>query len=407
MKLSNFVKGLCTAVVVSAGLWLGAVSAYAAGTGKATDDGVRIRATASKDGEVIGSSTKGNTIDIFAQTKDSEGNTWYKVTVSGDTKGYIRADYMTDVTGDIPSEGGATTTTTTTENTTTTESTTESTEATTTEVNPSAYTFGTTDGEVSVRESPSTKANKVATTATNQDVAITGEATGADGKIWYQINYGDIKGFIRSDLIIPGSQETEAPADTESAESPEGSVDEGTDVAAAPAPVSQDYELRFEPNAEGVEVWYLYDNIKGTRQTLENIFAVMNQNQQLEAKESGGIPKIVVIIMGVVIVLLVAAVLVLIFKLRDSYDGWEDDDSEEDDDDDEEEQQPVKGATSSLIPDDDEELDDDDIKIVSKKGKAKKVSTSKPAKSQGDSWKSNKFFEIDDDVEFEFLDIDK
>lgn len=401
MKFSKLVRGLCTALIVTAGLYFGTITAYAAGTGKATDDGVRIRATASKDGEVIGSSTKGNKIDIFSQTKDSEGNVWYKVTVSGDTKGYIRADYITDVSGDIPSEGGSTETVSkpeeTTEQTETTSA--DTTEATTTEVNPSAYTFGTTNGEVSVRESPSTKANKVTTTATNQDVAITGEATGADGMVWYQINYGDISGFIRSDLITPGSNEPteELPADEDIVEAPE--VEEPVVMANA------DYELRFEPNNEGVEVWYLYDNVKGTRQTLDNIFAVMNQSQQMETEDKGGSSlRIVVIILGVVVVLLVIAVFFLVFKLKDAYEDWEDDD-EEDDDEDEEEDVPVK---SSPIPDDDEELDDDDIKIVSKKGKAKKATpVSKPAKAQGESWKSNKFFEIDDDVEFEFLDIDK
>lgn len=403
MKFSKLVRGLCTALIVTAGLYFGTITAYAAGTGKATDDGVRIRATASKDGEVIGSSTKGNKIDIFSQTKDSEGNVWYKVTVSGDTKGYIRADYITDVSGDIPSEGGSTESTTqssTTTETSTTETSaaeTSTTEASTTAVNPSAYTFGTTSGEVSVRESPSTKANKVTTTATNQDVAITGEATGADGMVWYQINYGDITGFIRSDLITPGSNEPEEelPTDDELVEAPE--VDE-------PVVANADYELRFEPNNDGVEVWYLYDNVKGTRQTLDNIFAVMNQSQQMEAEDNGSSSlKIVVIVLGVVVVLLVIAVFFLIFKLKDAYEDWEDD--EDDDDEDEEEEIPVK---SSPIPDDDEELDDDDIKIVSKKGKAKKAApASKPAKAQGESWKSNKFFEIDDDVEFEFLDIDK
>lgn len=402
MKFSKLVRGLCTALIVTAGLYFGTITAYAAGTGKATDDGVRIRATASKDGEVIGSSTKGNKIDIFSQTKDSEGNVWYKVTVSGDTKGYIRADYVTDVSGDIPSEGGSTEGTTQSSTSTDTSATDTSateastTEASTTEVNPSAYTFGTTNGEVSVRESPSTKANKVTTTATNQDVAITGEATGADGMVWYQINYGDISGFIRSDLITPGSNEEELPTDEDIAEAPE--VDE-------PVVANADYELRFEPNNEGVEVWYLYDNVKGTRQTLENIFAVMNQSQQMEAEDNGGSSlKIVVIILGVVVVLLVIAVFFLIFKLKDAYEDWEDEDTE-DDEEDEEEEVSVK---SSPIPDDDEELDDDDIKIVSKKGKAKKAApASKPAKAQGESWKSNKFFEIDDDVEFEFLDIDK
>lgn len=402
MRLGKLAKGLCTVFAIGVGLYFSAAVTFAAGTGKATDDGVRIRSSASASGEVIGSSTKGNKMDIFAKTKDSDGNTWYKVTVSGDTKGYIRADYVTDVQGDIPSEGGdsSSTSASTTEandQADTTSTAADTTEATTTVVNPSSYSFGTTSGEVSVRESPSTKANKVATTATNQDVAITGEATGSDGMVWYQVNYGDITGFIRSDLITPGSDEQEAVEETpiEDAEVPV-EVEE-------PAAVSNDYELRFEPNNEGVDVWWLYDNVKGTRQTLDNIFAVMNQNQELANKESEKSPlKTVVIIMGVIMVLLVIAVFVLIFKLKDSYEDWDEEEEDEDD-------HPIEDVPVEEPEEEDEELDDEDIKIVTKRGKAKKATTStKPAKSsQNESWKSNKFFEIDDDVEFEFLDIDK
>jgi len=424
MKYRRTFRGLVAACVVTTGLLLGSVAAFAAGTGKATDTGVNIREDASTSAKAIGSTTKDVKFDIYSKKTDSAGNVWYKITVSGDTKGYVRSDYVTDVTGEIPSENGSSTTestsstTSSTSTTTTTDSTasstTDSTASTTSTaasvtVNPSAYTFGTTTGEVSVRESASTKSNKVATTATNQDVAITGEAKGTDGMTWYQINYGDVKGFIRSDLLTVG-EKVSTPDESEPVEETEPVVEEEDDVFVAPEPtpiVNQDYEVRYEPNDQGENIWYLYDHNKGTRQSLDNIFAVMEQSQNMTTskKEMSSGLKIVVIVMGVVIVILIAVVAILAFKLRDSYEYEDDDDDEDDDEDDDDDNYTSSGSSSSYAEDDDEELDEDDIKVVSKQGKAKKPA-GRPSRIGGDSWKNN-FLDIDDDVEFEFLDLDK
>lgn len=416
MNCNKAIKGLLAACVITTGLLISAVSTYAAGTGKATDTGVNIREGASTSAKAIGSTTKDVKFDIHAKTKDSAGNVWYKITVSGSTKGYIRSDYVTDVEGDIPTEDGSSSSTTSTDSTTTSTDTTSSTTSTTSNeistvvVNPSKYQFGTTTGEVSVRASASTKSDKITTTATNQDVAITGELKGTDGMTWYQITYGDTKGFIRSDLLTvqdaAGSTTEEETTDPIEEVDP---IEEEPVVTTAPTPapvLNEDYELRYEPNDEGENIWYLYDHTKGTRQSLDNIFAVMEQSQNMttSSKEKSSGLKIVVIIMGVVIALLIAGIAVLAFKLRDSYTDWEEDDDDEEDDEDDD--MPVSRGTSAMV-DDDEELDEDDIRVV-KRGKPKKtVSTSSRPSRVADSWKSNKFFEIDDDVEFEFLDIDK
>lgn len=409
MNCNKVIRGFLAACVISTGLLLGSVAAFAAGTGKATDTGVNIRDDASTSAKAIGSTTKDVKFDIHAKKTDSAGNVWYKITVSGDTKGYIRSDYVTDVQGDIPSEDSSSSTSTSTTTTETTSTTTS--EASTVTVNPSAYSFGTTTGEVSVRESASTKSNKVATTATNQDVAITGEAKGADGMTWYQINYGDVKGFIRSDLLTVG-EKTVTPEEGEDADLGETDeeVPEEEEVEVTPEPtpvVNTDYELRYEPNDSGENIWYLYDHIKGTRQSLDNIFAVMEQSQNLSSsdKDKSSGMKIVVIILAIIVVLLIVVVAILAFKLRDSYDDYEDDDDDDDDDDDEEDDDDYPSSGSSMM-DDDEDLDEDEVKVVSRGGKKKKLA-SRPSKIGGDSWKSNNFLDIDDDVEFEFLDLDK
>ena len=178
------------------------------------------------------------------------------------------------------------------------------------------------------------------------------------------------------------------------------------------APANQDYELRYEANDQGVDTWYLYDHIKGTRQSLDNIFAVMQQSQNMTTQDNAKAStlKKVVIAMGLGIVLLIIGIVIMFFKLKDSYEDWEDDDDADNDQDGYDE---VETAQSEPEPEDDDvDLDDEDIKIVTKRGKPRKASSiTKPSKALQDerkeAWQSKNFLDIDDDMEFEFLDIDK
>lgn len=426
MKLQGAVRSLLAVAVVTVGMYIGTIGADAAGTCKVSEGAAKIRATASTSAEVVGSTSKGATLDVIASTNDGT-NTWYKVYVEGDKTGYIRGDLVTDVQGDIKDESGATTT----ESSSTVTETSSS-----TVVEPCQYTNGSTKDQVSVRESASTNSTKKTTARAGQALSITGQATGDDGKIWYQVSYDNVTGFIRSDFIDTSAgselgepEVIEVPADDVMINEFEGEDDffyEDDDVIYEDVPVAttinDDYELKYEANDEGVEMWYLYDHIKGTRQSLDNIFAVMQQSQNMQAQDSGDASKMrtIIIIMGVAILILVIAVTVLIFKLRDSYDDWDEEDDEEEEDEDEEPvktKQPLfKKAPAKVVDqfedDDDEELDDEDIKIVSRKSKPKKASSlTKPSKAvaedRKEAWQSKNFLEIDDDMEFEFLDIDK
>jgi len=412
MKISKVIKGMIAVVALSAGVILGAVGAYAAGTCKVSADAAKIRETASTSAEVVGSTVKGSKLDVLGSTKDSDGYTWYKVYVDGNSTGYIRADLVTDVEGDFPSDSGSSSSSDSdTETETTTEQAEEPAEVITTTVNPSQYTVGTTTDTVSVREAASTKSTKKTTTAAGQDVAITGEATDDSGMLWYQISYGDINGFIRSDFLKVG--EDVAETDTgEAVETSEPAEEPAAEVEQPVTTANQDYELRYEANDQGVDTWYLYDHIKGTRQSLDNIFAVMQQSQNMTTQdnEKASTLKKVVIVMGIVIVLLIIGLVIMFFKLKDSYEDWEDDDDADNDQDDYDE---VVTSQSEPEPEDDDvDLDDEDIKIVTKRGKPRKASSiTKPSKALQDerkeAWQSKNFLDIDDDMEFEFLDIDK
>ena len=410
MGLKRAVRSILAVSVFTTAIYVGAFGALAAGTCKVSADAAKIRQTASTSAEVVGSTVKGSKLDVLSSTKDGDGYTWYKVYVDGNTTGYIRADLVTDVKGDISTESSSSSSSEKKETTQSTETETETvTEVTTTTVEPCEFTSGVTTDAVSVRESASTKSNKKATAESGQALTITGQATGSDGKVWYQVSYDGVSGFIRSDYVntaVESESEGEEAVETEETE-----VEETEQTAPVSVPNS-DYELKYEPNNDGVDTWYLYDHIKGTRQSIDNINAVMQQSQSMQTSDNADASKYkkIIIAMGVVIFILLIAVVILLFRLKDSYEDWED---EEDpyEADDEEEPEPVRAATPSRSTVALEEPDDD-IKIVTKKNKPKKASAiTKPSKAlqadRKEAWQSKNFLDIDDDMEFEFLDIDK
>ncbi len=208
----------------------------------------------------------------------------------------------------------------------------------------------------------------------------------------------------------------------------------------APAPeepqVKPDYEMVFTQNDEGVEEWFLYDNINGTRQALSNLYAAAEAgaNKAAEEEEEGfSTEKIIIIALGVLAALLFVAVVILAFKVKDAYsddeyddddededEDEEDEDEDEDDDEEEEEEEEVRPRRKSMS---------DNLRAVSNAGSVKvareKEKSSilvknveyipeeepfepgKPVVSKPQSKRKAKNFLIDDDeFEFEFLNMD-
>lgn len=377
------------------------LSAYAMGKAKVVADSGKIRAGASTNTEAKASVVKDDELDIIAQTKDSNGYTWYKVYVNGTDTGYIRADLLSEATGSIPTEEAATQN----NDAAATEDTAQQTEFV--QVTASTAAAGKVVGDtVNVRENPSTKAAIAGKATGGTEVTISGETTDSAGKMWYQVSYGNVTGFIRSDFLeITQMAEPEVEEVVEEVEEVVEEVQE---------PVNQDYELVYEANAEGVEEWFLYDYNRGTKQSLENLLTVVRQSQE---EEKGAVSqlktfKIIAIVLAAVILALVVVVTILIFKLRDSYEYvYEDDDEEDDDEDDDEDEE----------EEDDE--DDEEEEVVrrtafKKNAPAKKTSTNVHTERQSvksasgaatekkdTSWQSKNFLDVDDDMEFEFLDL--
>lgn len=380
----------------------------AQGTTKVTASGAKIRSSASTSSEALASVSKDDKLDVLAQTTDSEGYTWYKVYVNGTDTGYIRADLVGDVSGSIKTESTSTSSESTSSSTTST-NTNETTQVTTeyVQVTESEASAGKVLGEsVNVRENPSTNASIAGKATGRTEVSITGQAIDGSGKVWYQVSYGDVTGFIRSDFLEI-TQNVEA-------EPVEPEVEEEAPVEEEATPVNKDYELVYEDNAEGVEEWFLYDYTRGTKQSLNDLLAVVRQSQESEQGAASQLTtfKVICVVLGVIVLALVVVVTLLIFKLRDSYEYVYEDDEDEDDEDDEDDEE----EDDDIEEDEDEEEEEPVRRPLSKKASrttshaVKQTSdvrvSEKTASSKSEgSWQSKNFLDIDDDMEFEFLDL--
>ncbi len=431
----------------------------AQGKAKVTASSGKIRESADTDSEVLASVKDGDKLDVIAQTTDSDGYTWYKVYVDDSTTGYIRADLVGEVSGTIKTESAS-------DSSEKEEDEKESEEESGAkkeedkkeedkkeedkkeedkkeedkkeedkkeedkkeedkkeepvkqevqfvQVNASTASAGKVIGakSVNVRENPSTSAAVAGKANEGTEVAISGEATDNAGKIWYQVSFSNTTGFIRSDYI-----EVLQSVDTvEVEEEPTEAVAEEIEETPVEENVNREYELVFEANAEGVEEWFLYDHNRGTKQSLQNLLNVVRQTQEEGQNAVSQLKtfKLLAVVMVAFILALIIVVTILVFKLRDAYE-YEYEDDEEDEDDDEED---------DGEEDDDEDEDEEEFTarkplfkkasqtpVVKARQEEEIVKVSKPAQkaepeTKDTSWQSKNFLDIDDDMEFEFLDL--
>ena len=197
----------------------------------------KIRKSAGTDSEVLASVQKDDELDVIAQTTDSDGYTWYKVYVNGSDTGYIRADLVSEVSGSISNEDTASTDS---NNSTQQEEKAETNAQQSTEfVQISATTVTAakvTGGSVNVRNNPTTKAAVAGKATEGTEVTVSGEAVDGDGKVWYQVSFGDVSGFIRSDFL-------EVTQTQEAVEEPVEEQEEPAGEEPVEAAVNKDYEL--------------------------------------------------------------------------------------------------------------------------------------------------------------------
>ena len=320
-KCKVFWGMLALVFVLGAGLFSEnlAIVSHAESAAKVTASSAKIRKTADSSSEVIGSAAKDKAISIKSQTKGADGYTWYEVYVDANTLGYIRSDLVSITDGSTPTSSSGTTTTTTTTTTATPAPVVNETPVEVTAVEPLSATV--TGGQsVRVRSNASTTSQIVTTAENGMALTVTGQATGTDGKTWYQISFisnsVEVTGFIRSDYVAL-SGELQAPVEEQPVE--EQPTDE------QPAEDTQTTSKDWDTQMQG-DAWYLLDMAGQKQYKIDDLFNSLNQITEINAQYETNQKKIssqkaVIIILVILLVAAVAAVTLLIFKIKDMNDA--------------------------------------------------------------------------------------
>lgn len=296
-----------------------------AAEGTVKPSSAKIRKAADTSSEALASVEAGDKLSIKAKTTGADGNVWYQVFVDANTLGFIRSDILKDIDGTVPELEVASSSTT--ENSAQDEPA-AAVDTTVEEVPRQSATV--TGGDVNVRAGASTSAAKEATAKNGTAITVTGQATGVDGKVWYQVNFIDdgkeINGYIRSDYVELGEIIEEIPEPEEETPETETPEPEQTQTKA--------YDTVLENKEDGTQEWYLYDNEAGYKYSIPKLMKATQANEESDAQLAKQVTqqKIVIVIMVFVIVVLILGVTLLFFKLREG-GAFEDDEDEEEEED--------------------------------------------------------------------------
>lgn len=319
--------GLIAAIGVVSVLWGQPFVSLADSTGTVKADSANIREKADTNSDVIGSASGGTTVSIKDEVKDSSGTLWYQVYVNANTTGYIRADLVDKTGGDsgnsssqdgggqsasqgdsqpAPGASGAL-------------------EAPDNEMD-AQYAVITAE-RVIVRAAPSTNEGVVDKLVKDNQVIVSGQSNGSDGKLWYYVTFtgengAEKTGFIRSDLLSLGEM---VPVQEEVAPEPEVAAPEPE------PPVNNDYVVTYD---QGKDAWYLHDYTSGEKVTylLSDIMRVTKDRSESEEADAKALvrQRVVIVVLSVLLVIVIAVAVVMALKLRDVYyEEYEDEDEEE------------------------------------------------------------------------------
>lgn len=390
-----------------------------AAEGKVIADTAKIRSEASTSSEVIGSTSKGKTVDIVGAVKDSSGTVWYKVPNGNNTYGYIRSDLIETSETITVAEN--------TSSSTSTENTSKPAETVPTAIGEQQATIS--ESSARIRSGASTQHDTVTSLPEGTTITLIGEASDSAGNKWYQMtcNYNNktVEGYVRSDLIAIGapvedtSESEESDTDEETGtETTEGAVD-GTVESSIEEPAEEepaepeynDYEVVYNDG-----VYWLYNNIDSTMMKVSEVLNVVNtandNNEKLQNQVQNG--KIIIVILAVIIVILVVVITILIIKMKDLYyEEYEDEEEEEEPVvlkknrrmESIEEEEPVK-KKRSMAP---ETIQGKEKTLKVKKEvqpELRAAEKQEPARKQI-SRKAQNFLLDDDEFEFEFLNMDE
>ncbi len=288
-------------------------TAFADATGTVVPASANIRQSADSASAVVGATTQGTTLTILGQTSDPSGTVWYEVYVDANTTGFIRADLVNLTSDDTIPQSTGTSTSTDAD---------DAAEDADGEVGMDAQYATISVEKAKVRSGPSTDNSVVDTLDQGTEVIVSGQDDDSTGKTWYFVTFtgtegSELTGYIRYDLLTLGDL---VPVEDAAEETEEEISDEDAAVT-APVEETPDYELLYATNEDGEYAWYIYDNVEGTRQKLEDVLTAAHAQNTNQANEKKTISRqrIVLVILAALLVLAIAAIVILILKYRDLY----------------------------------------------------------------------------------------
>ena len=264
--------------------------------------GANIRKEASTSSEKAGGAENGEVLTVISQVQGGDGNTWYQVK-KGDITGYIRSDLVEVTEGGAPAEGG------------------EggngegsAAPADVMAVNPVNATVSGESGKV--RDSASSEGQIIAEVPAETMLTVTGQATDADGRTWYQVSYlsgeTQVEGFIRYDYVTLAGELTPL---TETPSTPEEPA-----ATEEPQPESKPYDTLQQDGA-----WLLvdYTGTEPKAYSIDKLFQSVEDNaaHATESDKTVKNQKIIIIILVFLLVAAAAGIAFLVFKVRDMMDS--------------------------------------------------------------------------------------
>lgn len=303
---------------------------FAETTGKVKVGSATVRQTADINSEPVASSSQGTTVTILNEVTDSAGTLWYEVYVDTNKNGFIRSDLIDkDASSEVASAQ-------------TSDASAAAPAGTASGAEVPAETA--MDAQYATIKVPSAKIRSGASTSNgivdslpeNSQVVISGQTAGSD-KPWYYVTFtgtdGTEKtGYVRSDLVTLGDMVPVPEPEEVPQPEPEAPVD------VQPEPVQNaDYECVYKADENGEYAWYLYDRTSGKtyQQRLDDLLNAAHAQSTNNALDAKTVVKqrIIIIVLAVVILLLGIAVGIMIFKLREAYyEDYEDDEDEDEED---------------------------------------------------------------------------
>lgn len=222
------------------------------------NEAVTLRQNPDKNSNQVLELSNGQAVTVNNELSGEDGATWYQIFVNGTTLGYVPANTIT-----ISSGSGTTSTPSNSGNTNSGTTTTMQTVTITEKIGKVTATSA-----IRVRAQATTSSDQVASMRPNDTFLVLNDVKGGDGYTWYEVDFDDngtqVQGYVRSDLVKVEevTREEQIPVNVPSTTTP-----------SEPADTSAPYSITSQVNAEGTTVWYLMDNNTGEAKEVTSLLS--------------------------------------------------------------------------------------------------------------------------------------